>query len=223
MLLAIAPLLAIDRSPALTVTVPAAPVPEVLVEMKPLLAIDKSPAAVTVTVPALPLAAGAPALAFAPRAALEISPLARIVMLPAVTLMVPALPLLPACALATIPVADAGFAEVPSIVNPPATVTAICPPAPEPNGLAAMKPLVRIVSAPCPGPVTETETLPAGPEEKESLAMPPDSASVTVPAVTETAPPLPGPEVLLEIWPLSSTFRVPAFTITLPALPLLPL
>jgi hypothetical protein len=124
----IAPSLPITKAPAVTETLPAFPAPNVLLWIAPLSAIDKV-SAVTVTVPAFPLPWDCAEIPDSwsrvpdfpsiesipvftetlpplpdPKVALEISPLLAMMTLPALTVTLPALPVLEGFACEVIPV-----------------------------------------------------------------------------------------------------------------------
>src|SRR5579859_4755195 len=170
--------------------------------------------AVTITLPALPVAAGAPLKG--PSALLEISPPSTTDKVPAVTVTRPALPALPASASETMP--------DPSIVNSPATVTETSPALPAAKVLLEISLLARTVRPPA-----LTLTWPACPvlPGSASLRMPvgdcgfPEDPSIvnSPPTTTETSPASPPAKVLLEIKPLARIVSVPAAIVTLPAAP----
>src|SRR5262249_20775275 len=147
--------LAIDKVPAVTVTVPAFPGPDVLLTIVPLPVIDNVPAA-TVTWPASPVAAAK--LFKAPSALLEIAPPLTIERAPASTVTVLAAPLLPRLACDKMPVADWGFPFESSMVSGPETTTVTLPALPEPKVLLEISPLLRMVKVPA-----LTATFPAFP------------------------------------------------------------
>src|SRR5215470_20369662 len=90
--------------------------------------IDRDPKTLTVTLPALPVLAGAPFKGFGPNAILEIAPVLRKDNVPALTATIPAFPLLPGSASDKTPVASAVDPPAPSIISWPSTVTETLPP-----------------------------------------------------------------------------------------------
>jgi hypothetical protein len=241
------PPFAIDKLPAATATVPAPALSAPACEVMPVKAeafaplIESNPATVTDTLPPLPR----------PELSDVIWPLLRIDRLPADTVTVPALPLVPRSAADAMPVADDEFD--PSIVNVPVTATDTAPALPDPN-VPLMISLPLLIESP---PPTLTAIVPAFPGPAVVLDIKPafDIASdpawtTTVPAwpvlpwlacdampvakgafdpsivnapatVTDTNPALPGPAVPLEIWP-PAIERLPAWIVIVPALPVLP-
>jgi hypothetical protein len=151
-------LFAIDTLPALTVTVPAFPVfPELAIEVMPVkevgLAREPSivspPATLTETLPAAP----------GPEVLVEIAPLLTIETLGALTLMVPAFPVLPRLVIELIPCNIEGPAPTDmSIVTGPA-MTETFPAFPVPLATVPRDAPVSMVRA----PPTDTETVPPAP------------------------------------------------------------
>src|SRR5713101_4116423 len=175
------------RLPALTATLPASPLLPVSAVMPvgtddDVPSIDSAPATVTAMLPPLPV----------PNVSVVIWPLGPMVKDPALTMILPAFPVLPVTVRAVMPVEIVD--DVPSIDNAPVTVTAMLPPLPD---FA-----VSVVISPS-GPMAKVPawiaTLPPLPEPKVSLEMPPEPVTVNLPALTATFPAFPDPKASLEI------------------------
>src|SRR6266446_2210596 len=173
--------------PPLTVTVPASPDEKVLELISPPLNTDRLPVAVTLIVPAFPLLPEKALLKMP--VGLWVLPWLSMMMLPALTVTVPASP-------------DEKVLEE---IEPPLTTD-------------RLRAAVTLIVPAFPLPETASLKMPVG------LRVLPWLSMVMLPAFTVMVPASPDEKVLEEIEPPLSTDRLPvAVTSTFPALPLLPL